>query len=48
MFPTATVTQILLLGAFVCTLLAAVGRAPLWAAVFLLTVAGLLGAWPAR
>ena len=41
-----TVVLVLLIAAFVLTVLSAMGRTPLWIAVVLLVVAGLLGALP--
>jgi hypothetical protein len=41
-----TVTLLIALAAFVCAVLAALGRAPLWVAVILLTVALLLQVLP--
>lgn len=41
-----SVTVLLLLAAFVVTVLSAIGRAPLWIAVLLLVVLGLLGVLP--
>jgi hypothetical protein len=43
-----TVTRLLLLAAFLCVIGAAVWRVPIWVSVLLLTVVGLLGAWPLR
>lgn len=41
-----TVTLVVLVAAFVVAILAGVGRAPLWVAVLLLALAGLLGVLP--
>ena len=41
-----TVVLLLLVAAFVLTILSAMGRVPIWIAVVLLVVAGLLGALP--
>lgn len=41
-----TVTLLVVVGAFVVTLLAAIGKAPLWVAVLLLTIAHLLNLLP--
>lgn len=41
-----TVTLLLVLAAFACTVLAAIGRAPLWVAVLLLCVVHLLAILP--
>ena len=43
-----TLTFILALAAFVCTLLAASGRTPLWVAVLLVTLALLIQIIPVR
>jgi len=43
-----TVHNVLILVAFLCAIGAAAGRIPLWIAVLLLTVAGLLEVIPAR
>jgi hypothetical protein len=41
-----TVTLVLLVAAFVVAVLAGLGRAPLWVAVLLLAITGLLGVLP--
>jgi hypothetical protein len=41
-----SVTLLLLLAAFVCTVASALDRCPLWIAVILLVLAGLLGVLP--
>jgi hypothetical protein len=41
-----TVTLLIALAAFVCAVLAALGKAPLWVAVMLITVALLLQVLP--
>lgn len=41
-----TVTLLVLLAAFVAAIVSAVGRAPLWVAVVLLAIAGLLRELP--
>lgn len=43
---TLTVVLLLLVAAFVLTVLAAMGRVPLWIGVLLLVLAALLGALP--
>ena len=41
-----TITGLLVLAAFVCTIASAIGRAPLWVAVLLLVLVHLLGILP--
>jgi hypothetical protein len=41
-----SVTALLLLAAFVATIVSAMGKCPLWVAVLLVCVAGLLGVLP--
>lgn len=41
-----SVTCILWLAAFIATVVSAMGKCPLWVAVLLIAVAGLLGCWP--
>jgi hypothetical protein len=41
-----SVTGLLVLAAFVCVILAAIGKAPLWIPVLLLTVIAMLSVWP--
>jgi hypothetical protein len=43
-----TIALLLLLSAFVVTIAASLGRAPLWVAVLLLVVVGLLQSLPIR
>jgi hypothetical protein len=43
-----TIALLLLLSAFVVTIAASLGRAPLWVAVLLLVVVGLLQSLPLR
>ena len=42
------VVTLLIVAAFICTVVSAIGRCPLWVAVLLLCVAALLGVLPAR
>ena len=41
-----TVTLLLVVAAFLCTIVAALGRCPLWVPMLLITVAMLLGVLP--
>ena len=41
-----TVSLLILLAAFVCAIVSALGKCPLWVPVVLLCVAGLLGVLP--
>jgi hypothetical protein len=43
-----SLTMLLLLTAFVTTILSAEGKAPLWVAVLLLVLIELLQSWPGR
>ena len=41
-----TLSLLLLLAAFICTIISAAGKLPLWVAVFILIVLELLQSWP--
>ena len=43
-----TVTALLVLAAFICTIASAMGHAPLWVSVMLLCLIEMLRIWPAR
>ena len=43
-----TITFLLALAAFICTIASALGKAPLWVAVFLLSLIALLSVIPLR
>lgn len=43
-----SVALLLVVAAFICTVVAAIGRCPLWIAVLLVCVAMLLGVMPLR
>ena len=43
-----TVLMLVLLSTFVCTIVSAMGKCPLWVAVLLLTIAELIGHIPLR
>jgi hypothetical protein len=44
--PMVTIVLVLLVAAFILTILSAMGRVQLWISVLLLVIAGLLGAMP--
>ena len=43
-----TIVLLLLIAAFVCTIASAMGKCPLWVAVLLLVIVGLLGHLPLK